>query len=60
LKYEKIRGTNIGKNVYYYFPAGQKGIVYLLHGTGGSAQNLVNNIEWITMINDMVAAGYPG
>jgi hypothetical protein len=58
LKYEKIRGTNIGKNVYYYFPAGQKGIVYLLHGTGGSAQNLVNNFEWITMINDLVAAGY--
>lgn len=58
LHYEKIRGTNILKNVYYYFPAGHKGIVYLLHGTGGSAQNLVNNFEWITMINDLVAAGY--
>jgi len=58
LHYEKIRGANILKNVYYYFPSGHKGIVYLLHGTGGSAQNLVNNLEWIQMINDLVTAGY--
>ncbi|HWK07537.1 MAG TPA: hypothetical protein VNS58_28090 [Puia sp.] len=58
LKYEKIKGVNILKNVYYYFPSGHKGIVYLLHGTGGSAQNLVNNFEWIQMMNDLVSAGY--
>lgn len=58
LKYEKIKGANIPKNVYYYFPAGHKGIVYLLHGTGGSAANLVSNFEWTEMINDLVAAGY--
>jgi hypothetical protein len=61
LTYEVIRGMNIPKNVYYYFPASQvsqKGIVYLLHGTGGSAQTLVNNFEWQTTINDLVAAGY--
>jgi len=58
LHYEKIRGANILKNVYYYFPSGHKGIVYLLHGTGGSAQNLVNNFDWMQMINDLVTAGY--
>jgi poly(3-hydroxybutyrate) depolymerase len=58
LKYEKIRGINNLKNVYYYFPSTRKGIVYLCHGTGGSAQNLVNNLEWQEMINDLVYAGY--
>ena len=58
LTYEKIKGVNILKNVYYYFGSTQKGIVYLLHGTGGSAQTLVNNFEWQEMINDLVYAGY--
>src|SRR5664279_187527 len=58
LKYEKIKGLNNLKNVYYYFPANQKGIVYLCHGTGGNAQNLVNNFEWREMINNLVFAGY--
>jgi len=58
LKYEKIKAINNLKNVYYYFPAAHKGIVYLCHGTGGSAQNLVNNLEWKQMINDLVYAGY--
>jgi poly(3-hydroxybutyrate) depolymerase len=58
LKYEKIKAVNNLKNVYYYFPASQKGIVYLCHGTGGNAQNLVNNFEWREMINDLVFAGY--
>ena len=58
LKYEKIKGVNNLKNVYYYFPASQKGIVYLCHGTGGNAQNLVNNFEWREMISDLAFAGY--
>lgn len=58
LTYEKIRGVNILKNVYYYFPAGHIGIAYLLHGTGGSAQTLVNQFEWTQTINDLVSAGY--
>jgi hypothetical protein len=58
LKYEKIQGVNILKNVYYYFPATQKGAVFLLHGSGGSALNLVTNFEWSTMIKDLVAANY--
>jgi hypothetical protein len=59
LQYEQIQGMNILKNVYYYFPATtQKGIVFLLHGTSGSAQNLVNNFEWIQLIKDLVFANY--
>jgi hypothetical protein len=58
LNYEKIKGVNILKNVYYYFPSGHKGIVYLCHGTGGSARNLVTNFEWMEMINNLVAANY--
>lgn len=58
LKNEKIKGVSISKNVYYYFPANQKGVAFLLHGSNGSALNLVINYEWIQMIKDLVAAGY--
>lgn len=58
LKYEKIKGVDILKNVYYYFPASHKGTVFLLHGSNGSALNLVTNYEWIQMIKDLIAAGY--
>ena len=58
LKFEKIKGVDIAKNVYYYFPATQKGVAFLLHGSGGSALNLVTNYEWIQTIKDLVAAGY--
>jgi hypothetical protein len=50
----KIMGRNRLKPVYYYFPQGQKGIVYLLHGTGGNAANLVGDYEWQLMIRDLV------
>ncbi len=58
LAYEKIKCVNILKNVYYYFPAGHKGVVYLLHGSGGSAQNIATDFEWSQMINDLVSANY--
>jgi len=58
LKYEKIKGVNHLKNVYYYFPAGHKGVVYLLHGSGGSASNIATDFEWSQMINDLVSANY--
>jgi hypothetical protein len=54
LKYEQIKGRDRLKPVYYYFPAGHKGIVYLLHGTGGSAANLVADYEWKQFIKDLV------
>ena len=58
LTYEKIKGVNIQKNVYYYFPAGHKGVIFLLHGTGGSALNLVTTFEWTQTIKDLVADNY--
>ncbi len=54
LKYEQIKGRDRLKPVYYYFPAGHKGIVYLLHGTGGKAANLANDYEWQQLIKDLV------
>ncbi len=58
LQYEKIKGKSILKNVYYYFPSGHKGVVYLLHGTSGSAKSITTNYEWILMIKDLVTDGY--
>jgi hypothetical protein len=58
LQYEQIRGRDRLKPVYYYFPAGHKGIVYLLHGTGGTAQNLVNNYEFTQLYKDLVNDGF--
>lgn len=54
LKYEQIKGRDRLKPVYYYFPQNVKGVVYLLHGTGGSAANLVATYEWQEMIKDLV------
>jgi hypothetical protein len=54
LKYEQIKGRDRLKPVYYYFPSGHKGIVYLLHGTGGSAANLAGDYEWQQLIKNLV------
>ena len=54
LQFEQIRGRDRLKPVYYYFPAGHKGFVYLLHGTGGNAQNVVNSYEFIQLYKDLV------
>ncbi|MCO6494936.1 MAG: hypothetical protein J5I91_04535 [Bacteroidetes bacterium] len=54
LKFEQIKGRDIVKPVYYFFPDNHKGIVYLLHGTGGSASNLVSDYEWQTLITDLI------
>lgn len=54
LQYEQIMGRDRLKPVYYYFPQGQKGIVYLLHGTGGNAANVVGAYEWQLMIRDLI------
>ncbi|MFT3702155.1 MAG: hypothetical protein QM802_07285 [Agriterribacter sp.] len=58
LKYEMIDGKNRPKPVYYYFPTNHKGIVYLLHGTSGSAANLVSNYEWQLLIRDLVTDNF--
>jgi hypothetical protein len=54
LKYEQIKGRDRLKPVYYYFPAAHKGIVYLLHGTEGSAANLAGDYEWQQLIKELV------
>ncbi len=54
LKYEQIMGKDRLKPVYSYFPAGHKGIVYLLHGTQGNAAALVNGNEYKILIKDIV------
>lgn len=58
LQFEQIRGRDRLKPVYYYFPAGHKGFVFLLHGTGGSAANSVSNFEMHQMIKDLVTDGF--
>ena len=56
LSYEKIKGRDIMKPVYYYFPAGHTGFVYLLHGTGGNADNVVNGFEFTQLIKDIITS----
>jgi len=54
LQYEMIRGRDRLKPVYYYFPAGHKGFVYLLHGSGGSATNVATSFEFKQLYKDLV------
>ena len=54
LTLEQIMGRDRMKPVYYYFPAGHKGFVYLLHGSGGNAANVANSFEFKQLIKDLV------
>ena len=54
LTLEQIRGRDRLKPVYYYFPTGHKGFVFLLHGTGGSAQNTFNSFEFKQLYKELV------
>lgn len=54
LNFEQIRGRDRMKPVYSYFPAGHKGFVYLLHGTGGTAANLYNNFEFKQLYKELI------
>jgi len=58
LNYEMIRGRDRLKPVYSYFPAGHKGIVFLLHGTGGSALQFVSGFEEGEVIKELVNDGF--
>lgn len=58
LTFEQIRGRDRLKPVYYYFPAGHKGFVMLLHGTGGTAQHFVNSYEYQQLIKDLVTDNF--
>jgi len=58
LNYEQIRGRDRMKPVYSFFPAGHKGFVLLLHGSGGTAQHFVNSYEYQQLIKDLVADNF--
>ncbi len=58
MKYEKIMGKNLNKNVYYNLSPSNKGVVYLFHGAGGSASYWVDNYEPIALIKDLLANGF--
>lgn len=58
LTFQQIRGRDRLKPVYYYFPAVHKGFVYLLHGSGGSAQQLTSSFETQHIIKELVADGF--
>jgi hypothetical protein len=58
LNFTQIKGRDRLKPVYYYFPPHMKGLVYLLHGTGGNAAHVVNAYEWQQLIKSLVTGGY--
>lgn len=58
MQYEQIKGRDRLKPVYYFFPSGHKGIVYLLHGTNGSAANLVADYQWQQLTKELVNDGF--
>lgn len=58
LNLEMIRGRDRMKPVYSFFPAGHKGFVYLLHGTGGTAQNTATSYEFKQLIKDLVTDNF--
>jgi len=58
MQYEKIKGAVNLKNVYYVFPANHKGIVYLFHGSNGSATYWTKNYENFSLVKDLVADGF--
>ena len=58
LTFEQIMGRDRLKPVYYYFPAGHKGFVLLLHGSGGTAQHFVNSYEYQQLIKDLVTDNF--
>ncbi|MCA0397523.1 MAG: hypothetical protein LCH51_08965 [Bacteroidetes bacterium] len=54
LQYEQMMGRDRLKPVYYFFPPGHKGLVYLQHGTNGSASSVVNGFEFQLLIRELV------
>lgn len=58
ITYELMQGLNNPFNVYYYFPPNPIGIVYLFHGTGGSAENFIYGVENRSFTNATIARGY--
>ncbi|MEP6676407.1 MAG: hypothetical protein ABJA78_14695 [Ferruginibacter sp.] len=58
LNFEQIRGRDRLKPVYSYFPPSHKGIVFLLHGSGGSAAQITGQFEAQQLIRELVNDGF--
>ncbi len=58
INYELMQGKNSMKNVHYFFPQNHKGVVFLLHGTGGNAQNWLSGFEYRAIIKDLIANNF--
>ena len=50
--------TNVIKETFYAIPPNPKGIVFLLHGTGGQGQKFFSKYERYTLIKDLVFDGF--
>ena len=50
--------TTVSAGLAYYIPPAATGVVFFLHGTGGSAANWFNSPESALLVRDLVAAGY--
>lgn len=58
LQYEMIKGKDRPKPVYYYLKGSNKGVVYLLHGSGGSAASVAYGDEFQQLIKSLVDDNY--
>jgi len=57
LKEELINGVERPKRVYHVLPPALRGVVFLYHGTGGSARGwLPGSVENFTFVKDLIAA----
>ena len=59
LKEEQINGVERPKRVYHVLPPSPRGVVFLYHGTGGSARGwLPGSEENFTFVKDLIAANF--
>jgi len=59
LQQEKIEGVENAKNVYSSFPAQTRGVVFLYHGTGGSARGwLPTSADNYMLVKDLIADSF--
>lgn len=59
LKEELINGVERPKRVYHVLPKSLRGVVFLYHGTGGSARGwLPGSVENFTFVKDLVASSF--
>ncbi len=58
VRYENIMGSANMKKVYSCFPTQMRGVIYLFHGTGGSASNWLNALENRSFVNALIADSF--